>query len=193
MIQVEWEGQGNKFELKVNAVPVDCEEDAPRRLGDVGIEFQPVCGCDGNTYFDATAAYNAGVTSYKRGRCLPNLNIPVDGLWQSIDPEIVQHLVRIEDNCIELTIVDIDEHGNDNSATYLFCDEDETKEGEERTWTVVDKSKKSFFIWPVERWSAQVNKEGELEIYRTDGADKDKDQKDKDGPKTILHRYKRIK
>lgn len=185
VIKIEWEGFGNKFEIKINAVPVDCEEDQPRSQGDVGIDFQPVCGCDGRTYFDETAAYNAGITAYQRGRCIPNLNIPVDGVWESLDINWPQHYVIIEDDCIEYIILD------DTNITIKICDDEEETKEEGRTWTVIDKSKKSFLIWPVEKWSAQVNGQGELEIYKTNAAAKAEEKED--GPKTILHRYKRIK
>lgn len=181
ILSVEWEGAGNKFELKINAVPVECEEDRPRMQGDVGIEFQPVCGCDGRTYFDATTAYNAGITAYTRGRCLPNLNIPVDGLWESLEINWPQYQLYIEDDCISYTLI-----GEKDGVVIKICDEYEEDKESGRTWTVVDEKKNGFLFWPVEKWSAQVNTQGELEIYRSNGVDK-KDNK------TIMHRFKRIK
>lgn len=193
MLKMEWEGQGNKFEVKINAVRVDCQEEQPRNQGDVGIEFQPVCGCDGRTYFDQTAAYNAGITSWERGQCTPDLNIPIEGVWKITDIgfpirqlEIVEYIAK---NCYVLTITWIDSEGNDSyTSRSIICPEEEA---EGRTWTVVDeKPKGGPLFWPVEKWSAQVNDQGELEIYRSNGAKNKDDKKDNT---TIFHQFKRIK
>ena len=187
IIDVQWQGAGNKFELKLYAIPVDCQEEAPRNQGDVGVIFQPVCGCDGRTYFDATAAYNAGITSYERGQCMPNFELPIEGLWQAIDIESpFQYLEIIKEfakDCYILRVSDLLEDGTYEHYRFLICPE------EDRTWTVVDEKKDRLSLfWPVEKWSVQVNKQGELEVFRSNGAVKDKEQY-----ATILHRFKRIK
>lgn len=179
----------NEFEVKINAIPVDCEEVRPRREMQVPDIFIPVCGCDGRTYMNGTDAFAHGITSWKRGKCLPNVNIPINGLWQSLDPDAVEHFLEVEeDDCPEITIV-FENEPETEYVVIIDCEEEEAENEEERTWTVIDKSKNSFLFWPVEKWSAQVNGQGELEVYRTDA--KHKDEK-KEHP-TILSRYKRIK
>lgn len=196
ILTVRWQGIGNKFEIKINAVPVDCEEDDPRRQGDVGIEYQPVCGCDDRTYFDAAAAYNAGITSYERGQCLPNPIIPIEGIWEAINPDRGNEVIEFFKDCFFLTVQDINYDGTTSEHTYIVCPEEEEAEKEESgfTFTVTDKDVEKGFplIWPVEKWSAQVNGQGELEIVRTNGA-VDKDKEEKKEHATILNRYKRIK
>lgn len=203
IISIEWEGVGNKFELKIYAIPVDCEEDRPRNQGDVGIDYQPVCGCDGRTYFDETSAYNHGITSWERGQCRPNVNIPVEGVWESLNPEIAPHILEYFKDCFTIFTTTPGEEG----VRSMLCPGDEGYDGydtiiitfpgekseEERTFTVVDEKKDGFpLIQPAEKWSVQVNIQGELEIVKTNGtADKDKEEK-KDRT-TVLHRYKRIK
>lgn len=193
IIDVQWQGEGNKFELKIYVIPVDCEEEAPRRQGDVGQEFQPVCGCDGRTYFDQTAAYNAGITSWERGQCPADVNIPIEGIWEAIDIKspfrYVEIVKEFSDKCEIFTITFIDECGKTHSFNYIFCPEDEDAFFIIVT-DVLDCEEVEWF-WPVEKWDAHVNKQGELEIYRTNGTDKDKE--DKQEYATILNRFKRIK
>ncbi|MBJ6108209.1 kazal domain protein [Hymenobacter sp. BT523] len=57
-----------------NAAPAAASSDCidPAKVNPGGIctmEYNPVCGCDGNTYANACVAGNAGVRSFTKGPC----------------------------------------------------------------------------------------------------------------------------
>jgi hypothetical protein len=78
-----WDAVG-EFELKIYAVPVDCQEDLPRPQAQNPFN-NPVCGCDGRNYRNKEEAINQGITSWVDGVCFPNVDRNIDGEWENMD------------------------------------------------------------------------------------------------------------
>ncbi|MEM1119733.1 MAG: hypothetical protein AAGJ18_04755, partial [Bacteroidota bacterium] len=58
-----------KFSVTITLVPVECQE-LPTAEQHVTADISPVCGCDGQEYFNASSATAAGLTSYVNSPCL---------------------------------------------------------------------------------------------------------------------------
>lgn len=50
---------------------VSCAKEIPKwyHLVDLSTNYDPVCGCDGNTYQNSAHAECEGITDYKKGKC----------------------------------------------------------------------------------------------------------------------------
>jgi len=68
-----------QFEIFIYFTIVDCIE-FPVAEPIVTLEYVPVCGCDGQEYPNASAAFASGVTDWTEGACHS-----IDGSWVNID------------------------------------------------------------------------------------------------------------
>lgn len=68
-----------RYEILISFTTVDCVE-YPTANQFVTLEYNPVCGCDGNEYGNPSSAFVNGVTSWTMGPCNS-----VNGLWRNID------------------------------------------------------------------------------------------------------------
>ena len=70
------------YEIYIYWTTVDCQE-YPAADQWVTLEYNPVCGCDGNEYGNPSSARVAGITSWTVGACGSGL---VNGLWRNTNP-----------------------------------------------------------------------------------------------------------